>query len=155
MPTKICNNCKKELNNDNWAPSLRAKNSKICKSCHLENGRRWRRSHKKRAYELTKRWLAKNPNYGRDNSRKDRARLRAEMIVAYGGQCVKCKNDNPIVLDIDHIKNDGGKQRKLGMWGWRLYRWLRKNGYPKKDYQLLCKNCNWIKEMQRRKNDRI
>lgn len=28
----------------------------------------------------------------------------------------------------------------LGRWGW-----------PKDNYQLLCKNCNWLKEIERRK----
>lgn len=29
--------------------------------------------------------------------------------------------------------------------GWNFYRWLKNNGFPKKDFQLLCFNCNCAK----------
>lgn len=101
--------------------------------------------------EYSRRYYQTHPKYNVPWGRENRIKIRSEMINAYGGKCVACGIDNPIVLDIDHIDNSGGVHRKNGMWGWRLYRWLRKNGYPKDNYQLLCKNCNWIKEMERRK----
>jgi hypothetical protein len=73
-----------------------------------------------------------------------------EMLAAYGGCCVRCGMDNPLVLDIDHINDDGAAERKTGVHGWQLYRKLRRAGYPRDRYQLLCRNCNWLKEMGRR-----
>ena len=73
------------------------------------------------------------------------------MITAYGGKCAMCGISDSIVLDIDHIDNSGAEDRKKGMWGWRLYRWLRKNNYPKDNFQLLCKNCNWIKHIKNKR----
>jgi len=145
-----CRVCKIELNDRNWYPSLRKKNSKLCRSCNLSKSNEWRRNNPKTSREYSKTYHLKNPQYGLDWCRKNRLKIRAEMIHAYGGKCSRCGIDNPLVLDIDHIANDGGRQRKQGMWGWRLYRWLRKHSYPKDNFQLLCKNCNWIKEMKRR-----
>lgn len=144
---KVCNNCGVELTNDNWHPSLEKKNSKICKSCHLKNGQLWRKRNPKKGYEYTKVWLAKRPNYQRDNYRKYRGRIRREMTTAYGGVCKKCGIDDMEVLDVDHINNRGGIDRKNGLWGWKLYGQLRKLGYPKENYQLLCRNCNWKKHL--------
>jgi hypothetical protein len=80
---------------------------------------------------------------------------RTMMIEAYGGKCICCGETIPEFLTIDHINNDGAKQRKEirpnkvrnggGGSGVEFYRWLRKHGYPQDNYQLLCFNCNCAK----------
>ena len=79
-----------------------------------------------------------------------RLRKRNEFIAELGGQCIKCGEVNPIVLDFDHIHDDPDKDRS----GRRvcILRYFSKNGIDTKRFQLLCKNCNWIKEYKRRKN---
>lgn len=70
------------------------------------------------------------------------------MIAAYGGKCVCCDESQPEFLSLDHIANDGASERKERGWklsGVHLYRALRRAGYPKERYQLLCMNCNWAK----------
>ena len=68
------------------------------------------------------------------------------MIEAYGGMCACCGETEPKFLSIDHINNDGYERRKNGeQCGAALYRWLRDQGWPKDDYQLLCMNCNFAK----------
>ena len=48
-----------------------------------------------------------------------------------------------LFLAVDHIFNDGKKQREeLGHNPSIFYRWLRNHGYPKDRYRLLCHNCN-------------
>lgn len=47
-------------------------------------------------------------------------------------------------MTIDHIKNDGSAHRKE-VGASSLYRWLRKRGYPRDNFQLLCMNCNFSK----------
>jgi hypothetical protein len=60
-----------------------------------------------------------------------------------------CGYSNIDALTLDHIANTGASERKLkhitGTW---LYRRLRRFGYPD-GYQVLCANCNLIKEIQR------
>jgi hypothetical protein len=153
---KRCITCNVELTGRNWFPSLRAKNSKTCKACNLERTRTWRKKNPDKMQNIHIRSRAKlkenHPHYGRDWSRKNRAERRVEMLTAYGGKCLHCGIDDPEVLDIDHIDNDGAAHRKSGKRGWQLYRFLRNQGYPKDKYQLLCRNCNWKKEMARRKS---
>ena len=149
---KVCNICNVVLNDSNWHGSLKEKNSKICKKCHLINGQKWRRKHPEKLYGYTKKWLVKNPTYQRDSTRRDRKKIRYEMIAAYGGKCIMCEIQDMEVLDIDHINNQGGLDRKKGLWGWRLYRKLRREGYPSNNYQLLCRNCNWKKHLSNRRN---
>lgn len=71
-------------------------------------------------------------------------KLKADVIDAYGGKCACCGEGNPAFMTIDHIFNDGSQHRK-SVNSKRIYGWLKKNGYPKDRYQLLCFNCNFAK----------
>lgn len=66
-------------------------------------------------------------------------RLKIEVITAYGGKCACCGVAELAFLTIDHIKGGGGRHRR--MIG-NLYRWLKRHGFPKGDFQCLCFNCN-------------
>ena len=49
--------------------------------------------------------------------------------------------------EIDHINNDGNKQRKNGKYTGgtaNFYYWIKTNNYPT-DLQVLCYNCNMAK----------
>lgn len=74
---------------------------------------------------------------------------RLEIIEKMGGQCKFCGEKDPIVLDIDHINDDGALERKDSKRKNVIYN-LSKNGIDFSRYQLLCKNCNWRKEFYRR-----
>src|SRR3990167_11349069 len=76
------------------------------------------------------------------------AKNKLAALNAYGGViCAKCGVNNPIVLTIDHVDNNGAAERKIlnghGT-GSKFYAWLKHNGYPP-GYQVLCMNCNWLK----------
>jgi hypothetical protein len=79
--------------------------------------------------------------------------IRTEMVAAYGGFCVQCGESDPIVLLLDHIRDDAklDKRKNGHHGGWMMYRQLKKLGWPKDRYQLLCHNCNYRKEYERRK----
>lgn len=74
-------------------------------------------------------------------------RLREEIFAAYGGKCAcpPCGEAIPEFLTIDHIFNDGKAHREEVGVGEAMYRWLKKHGFPKDRYQLLCFMCNWAK----------
>jgi hypothetical protein len=71
--------------------------------------------------------------------------IKEDTFKAYGGKCVCCGETEPKFLSIDHILGDGKEDRKKFLSGRVLYRKLKKQGYPKDRYQLLCFNCNCAK----------
>lgn len=80
-----------------------------------------------------------------------RAGLRTQALERYGTECKNCGFSDTRALQIDHINNDGGKERRgLGgqnFSGWRFYHWLKQQGWPD-GYQTLCANCNMIKHVE-------
>lgn len=78
----------------------------------------------------------------RDSQAATRKRLRDQLVEAYGGRCacVNCPETNSEFLTLDHINGDGRVHRmKLGS---HTYADLRRRGWPKEGYRLLCWNCN-------------
>ena len=68
-------------------------------------------------------------------------RLRLEMIKAYGGRCACCGESKWEFLELDHTNGDGASHRK-SIKGCSISKHLKKRGYPKEGYRLLCSNCN-------------
>lgn len=105
--------------NDNWAPFNKLGNNKICNDCLVIKSR------------------TNNPF-----NKKYILNQRLKIINNYGKVCSICNESEPYHLVIDHINNDGSCHRKIVN---HIYRYLIKLGYPKDNYQLLCHNCNSIK----------
>lgn len=78
-----------------------------------------------------------------------KSRQRLDTIAFLGGECAHCGEDDPIVLTIDHIKDDGADERRQ-YGSMELCRKILKGAVDKARYQLLCCNCNWRKEYLRR-----
>ena len=95
---------------------------------------------------LCKRCQAYQEQYGNE--------LRDQVIAAYGGKCAFCSESHPAFLSVDHINNDGAEHRRITGGGHRLYLWLRKNGFPREGFQLLCSNCNWRKHVGRQSSEK-
>lgn len=73
------------------------------------------------------------------------ARLKHEIVVAYGGKCTCCKEYIETLLTLDHKLNDGAKERKPSSYNvLTFYRKIVRKGFPE-IYQLLCWNCNYGK----------
>ena len=80
---------------------------------------------------------------------KQRARaLREEVLVAYGHKCECCGVTDSVFLNIDHINGDGAAHRKTVSSG-HLCRWLKQQGFPKDNFRILCRNCNWAVQFGR------
>lgn len=103
--------------------------SGLCLRCYTVE---WRKSPSGRA------WLK---NY-HDERTKSRRRL---VYSKYGGKCSCCGESEEYFLTIDHINNDGSKNRDIHGSGERLYSFIIKNNFPKDIFQLLCMNCNLAK----------
>jgi hypothetical protein len=111
-----------------------------------------RRYHEKyRAKALTNYDPKKRAAYHQANLEKERRQsieynraLRREIYAHYGNKCAFCGDSNPSHLSIDHINNDGGKQRRQGIKATKLLHWIKKNNYPD-DLQLLCFTHNFEK----------
>lgn len=102
-----------------------------CKDCEKARVSKWGKDNKEKRVKYTK---------------DSKAKLRAEILSNYGGVCTCCGEDIPEFLAVDHVFNDGAAHRKeLG--NKMLYHWLRKNGFPKDRFQLLCHNCNMAKSI--------
>jgi len=84
-----------------------------------------------------------------------RSKLRIDVLTYYGNgklACVACGENRLPCLSIDHINNEGAKERreikpKRGkrFSGMDFYSWLKHNNYPL-GYQTLCMNCQWVKK---------
>lgn len=105
-------------------------------------------------------WIAKNkPDYirllcyncncridmqkGESIRRNKYIDLKIEVFEKYGNKCSNCGESNIEYLTMDHIKNDGNEHRReIGL---QIYPWLKRNSYPKDNFQILCFNCNYVK----------
>jgi hypothetical protein len=76
---------------------------------------------------------------------KVRLLLKENVLSHYGNEklaCVKCGYSDIRALSIDFIQ--GGHSGSGFPSGQLLYRYLKRNGYPK-GWQTLCMNCQYIK----------
>ena len=93
-------------------------------------------------------WLNKNREKvnerAREKSKERYKKIKLDTITAYGGKCECCGELKIEFLVIDHKEGDGNKERKeLGIGaGGPFYLWLKRQGFPKGRYRVLCHNCN-------------
>jgi len=65
------------------------------------------------------------------------------IIQHYGKSCACCGEANHFFLQLDHLNGGGTQQMEnLGMRGGTFYAYLKRQGFPKKGYRILCANCN-------------
>lgn len=100
-----------------------------CSACHWEVVKRNRATPQGRASATAA-------------ERRQRVKLKAETIAAYGGKCACCGESEPVFLTVDHVNNDGGGRKREVGGGVAFYRLLRRLGFPTDGYRLLCFNCN-------------
>jgi hypothetical protein len=83
---------------------------------------------------------------------EERAILKRKILLKYSQEnfvecCGEgCSVSDPDMLSIDHVNNDGYKERKITGGGSKMYYWLLKHDFPS-GYQTLCFNHQWKKRM--------
>lgn len=145
---KLCSRCSAEKPLDQFYRSSSAAGGRLhpwCKAClKVYNDA----NRAKRLADPVKAERARE--LSRQRAVRSSAKVRREVIEAYGSACNCCGETTVEFLTIDHINNDGADHRRE-LTGHRtgsstnIYRWLRANGYPKDNFQLLCYNCNCAK----------
>jgi len=99
-----------------------------------------------KTYNKQEKWVKYFRDYKKRTGPKERFTRKLNIIQHYGGKCVCCGETEPRFLTIDHIHGRKGlNEKEKKMTGGELYKWLKRNNYPKDDYQLLCYNCNCAK----------
>lgn len=103
----------------------------------MEHYRQYQREWKRRSYKYEAIRTARLKN-----DRERRRAIREEVIAAYGGACACCGEWHLQFLTIDHI-HGGGKQHRKQVGSQGVYVDLKRQGFPKDNYRVLCMNCNW------------
>jgi hypothetical protein len=115
-----------------------------------QNPEKYRRYYQNQR-EWKKLWRAKNKDKLKSLGKMYRENIKMEALKHYSPslQCVRCGIADIDVLCIDHINEDGAKQRFQSgrRTGFSVYYWLRDNNYPE-GFQVLCMNCNWKKHLE-------
>ena len=132
-----------------WCGKEPLPGKKLCKRCTQRTVARPRANRKKGLCGCGKP-VSKGSRCQNCVTRHDKwtKQLRQELLVAYGGKCAcpcGCTVCEPEFLNLDHVNGGGRKQRresKVQNSGTPFYSWLRKHGFPKDKFRLLCWNCN-------------
>ena len=75
----------------------------------------------------------------RSNKYKNNINIKVKQLL--GGKCVCCGENNFAFLTIDHIFNDGAKERQ-NIQTITLYLKILNNKVDRSRYRLMCYNCN-------------
>ena len=115
------------------------------------NQRRYRLSHKPKMAERMRRYRLEHPEYEATRKSKQQARtqaLKTAVYAGYGNQCACCGERTIAFLTVDHVNNDGARERRSGVSLDLIYRRIIESRFPD-NYQLLCRNCNWGKHINK------
>lgn len=97
----------------------------------------------RKVYKNNPKYKAYQVNYGKENAetyRENQRRRRREVIEELGGKCECCGETEYQFLAIDHI--NGLTKRDRTDSGNSLAVKVKRSGYDKTIYRVLCHNCN-------------
>lgn len=131
-----------------WRLANPLKNKEI-KARHYRNNRaeidakhrKWAMNNPEKMAAARKRRRAEHGDEMNRYMRAYGVRLRNEALDAYGRICVCCNEWREELLTFDHINGDGAQERKR-LRGIAIYAKMKREGYPKDKYRILCWNCN-------------
>ena len=98
---------------------------------------------RRRASLRNKQWYERSREKRLAAGKAANEQLRGEVLDAYGGRCTCCGESTREFLAVDHVNGGGVKHRKqLRLTGRGFYLWLKRQGFPRDEFRLLCHNCN-------------
>jgi len=105
---------------------------------------RYREKHREQAREYQRAYFQRHKERVQERRIKYETNLKMELIAAYGGKCAcpGCNESRWEFMTLDHIYGDGAEHKRRLKTSRMVYREVRKLGYPKDRYRLLCFNCN-------------
>ncbi len=147
---KTC--CSAECKKVWFGESRKKENPKWTKEYQKEYSKQYRNKNKEKAIINNREWRHKNAEHVALKKREERAKLKETVLSHYSNQtmcCLNCGFNDIRALQLDHINNDGAKERKelfgdRTKAGTTFYRWIRQQNFPE-GYSVLCANCNIIK----------
>ena len=132
VKTKICTKCclEKDVCFFSFFKKKNRHDSR-CRTCRNIAGRAYRLlpGRKEKNKESWKRYWFRTQN---------------RVVDLLGGECLWCKESNPIFLTIDHINNDGQLHRLKG--ANRVYLDIIADNNRKEKYRILCYSCNCARQ---------
>lgn len=127
-------------------PKFGRKTCRVCRAQSNKQRRRYRREGRCICSREIDVGGFKKCSICRSQTNKRNRKIKLEVIKEYGGRCQcpgGCDVTEPDWLSMDHIKGGGVAHRKqLKVIGLDFYRWLKKKRFPKRNFRLLCYNCN-------------
>ena len=141
MGERICKRCGTSRPDTEFVVNKSAANGgNICKPCRRKRDNERRAADRQRFRDEHRAWRDANRDRVRESARKHAARLRDEVLTAYGNACACCGERTREFLTLDHIEGGGTAHRKA-TWG-KVYNEVKREGFPS-GYRILCWNCNW------------
>ena len=118
---------------------LKHKDDPDYKARQRETSRRYRERHpERRRANALGRYHANRSQIGKQRAANRKA-MKAKVLAHYGPRCRNCLKDDPRVLSIHHLYNNGAEERReSGLDSWRT---VFRKGCPD-DYCILCRTCN-------------
>lgn len=143
-------------------------NSPADQKWYEKNGLKYHRAYREKNRELRRKWnnewIASHKDQYNASKYIYRDKLKYQVLSHYSDgkpKCCRCGFDNIDALCLDHVNDDGAIERKKMniscrgiMNGSRIYEEIRKRNYPS-GLQVLCANCNLIKEIERKRSIRL
>lgn len=136
-----------------WRLKNRARWLAVCRKWRKKNPKksraikaRWRKKNPGKIQELRRAWYRKHRQRHVEYARDSRRRLSYAVFKIYGGKCACCGERELRFLTLDHVKNNGGQERRHGLKNNQLYRLIRNTGKRMAGIQVLCANCNLGKQ---------
>ena len=147
-----CTTCKLDKPSENFTLYYRQPKplgGRHCRSCRKSAGQFYRERHDEQIRAVHAVYRKTHRTKIIQNNKLRYQKLKAEVISAYGGKCACCSEQEPQFLTMDHKFGNGAEHRRqIGAYrktGYNFYMWLKENGWPSDEYQLLCFNCNCAK----------
>ena len=116
----------------------------------LEYNKQWRKDNPDRVRDNHRNWYKNNPEKWSNYQKMYRKSRKQIVFDHYGWECKCCGETIPQFLTIDHINNDGYKDKRINKTtsGDVVYRNIIKNNFPD-TFQVLCFNCNCGKNVNK------